>query len=1242
MCGILCIQNDHGDSFLSLSINGLQNYIELSVANNYQYIDIVRVPNAQQLLSIDKYYAVYISHEFNEDNAVKTTISINNTLLYSYTSAQSKFLATNQTNQLYLSCPWRQGLNASIHTICVNSSRRSKKSCHLCDGQIKCNKIFTLEFGEVEFAESDTKYLYFNLSAGVEVLIYAYDTIFELYDMDFNPVETVWYDFQSMQIPFKLSGREYVLKAQKNGHFSQATMYVNCVEISSSYRAILDSYVTWQEAEAECEVFHGTTLATIITDDDMLQATQYVERLFTGISNISFWVGLYSNPVTNDTVWKWVDGTTCNSIHWDNGKPDSQRYQDQGTAYLMTQTASFRAEGMRKSMTSFGVQGLLCNGPNSKYQPQNCMDKSQCWKMIQHFDDYILSFDANRQPETFTPPIAFWNSKLFVIGLNKIHYSNIDIFGSEYTWNHQMYNEYNATTTIHSQRWSQYQSSLYLYVTNNDKTKDVLLHINLNDMQIQNYSVDHGSFTLNLDNIDESCMVASADNVYIFNDQGIFIFNIRSSRWKVGSPSEGYFGICSACAITNDAKFIYLFGTFYGVLRYNTDDEKTQYLSTVDLCSMQYGTQTRGYRPQILGRATTAINDKIYVHGCYVNSWKTLIFNPNIEAFEQDTIDIDYPTDVASYRASQLAVMEDNVLLLLHAADPNVPVYSTAITSEFISLYFALTEVISINLTETIQLNSIWPSDGFVIKYNINDFSDYRNNIYNITFNSDNPYIKAVVTLIASRDNCICNKTRYNYNCYNCQTKFNLDKYLTIKNNGISNINIMLTTDQSSTLILPKHIPITLTRCNISFDYVDKSTTKNDPSIKFHFSLSNNCYSRINETFSLNIIASVVHIRKQLKIHIIRNHQMICEICQIETNNCIFFNGFSFVIRHDTNDISNGQFNLLFQSNMIDFHVISSNYSVQYFTSSESSDDYYLYLIILLILFIIICFSFIAIYYKREYDKAFVVDGALVLIIGCSQFDDKKSFLPGVKKNISDLKDLWRDTYNYDVFICKEQTMYSTKQDVIDFVDFHKSKLETNTYQCVILHVISHGKNKGDTFVSSDHKDIHLEDIKREFTDSAKDNIDNPLLKIIFNHCCRGSNVFFSNDEIVRASTAEQSKINVQDKHMWEDSNWAIVWGNIKDRALSDNGIFTDCVCNAFISNLKKIRKANFRTLITEIGVVLESKTKGAEICNINETLREKRIRFEKCKGSTDKKQHDNDNTTPIDYKGMEMSLLEY
>eukprot|EP01084_Bolivina_argentea_P021517 39990_1 len=90
---------------------------------------------------------------------------------------------------------------------------------------------------------------------------------------------------------------------------------------------------------------------------------------------------------------------------------------------------------------------------------------------------------------------------------------------------------------------------------------------------------------------------------------------------------------------------------------------------------------------------------------------------------------------------------------------------------------------------------------------------------------------------------------------------------------------------------------------------------------------------------------------------------------------------------------------------MIDLAIDSTPINIEYFHSpvAISKKNWIVELIVSFVLIICFILCSILIICKREYDKAFIVNKALVLIIGISQFDDKKKFLPGVSQNVRQL-----------------------------------------------------------------------------------------------------------------------------------------------------------------------------------------------------------------------------------------------
>eukprot|EP01083_Nonionella_stella_P060144 157228_1 len=155
-----------------------------------------------------------------------------------------------------------------------------------------------------------------------------------------------------------------------------------------------------------------------------------------------------------------------------------------------------------------------------------------------------------------------------------------------------------------------------------------------------------------------------------------------------------------------------------------------------------------------------------------------------------------------------------------------------------------------------------------------------------------------------------------------------------------------------------------------------------------------------------------------------------------------------------------------------------------------------------LLLLAIIMACAICKYLQYNHD-VFVIHNALVIVIGIGIFDDKNKRLPGVKKCVEYLIQLWRYEYRYDVVICNEKSLYSTKQNIQDFIDAKIKMLEEKDYDCVMMHNLSHGHGS-EGFQTSDGKNIDLEFIIHEIQTKASDTNNLKLVKVIFQHVCQG------------------------------------------------------------------------------------------------------------------------------------------
>eukprot|EP01084_Bolivina_argentea_P040918 75516_1 len=291
---------------------------------------------------------------------------------------------------------------------------------------------------------------------------------------------------------------------------------------------------------------------------------------------------------------------------------------------------------------------------------------------------------------------------------------------------------------------------------------------------------------------------------------------------------------------------------------------------------------------------------------------------------------------------------------------------------------------------------------------------------------------------------------------------------------------------------------------------------------------------------------------------------------------------------------------------------------------------------------LLMCFLFLLIivirrcYYQKK--SVYVVDKALVLIIGISKFEntDKYHNLPGVEKNVKELISLWQDTFQYEVFTCLD----ATYDGIINFVDDHTKTLmddSSRSYKAVFVHILSHGLSEKEAFITFDSKNIETAIIKNKIQNAA--NTD--LVKIIFYDACRGEANYCdpnrvihddqcwicccicchhsrymdeNNDDDNRARGISTMSKNVGKNETNLDC--VTIYGTIEDRSLADKGWFTKCICDVFERNINKhhLKQNDFNSLIVEIGSILLKKSNNAQICSSKGmvTLKQKII-FRKC-----------------------------
>eukprot|EP01084_Bolivina_argentea_P052821 96992_1 len=268
------------------------------------------------------------------------------------------------------------------------------------------------------------------------------------------------------------------------------------------------------------------------------------------------------------------------------------------------------------------------------------------------------------------------------------------------------------------------------------------------------------------------CMAADAQHVYLFGQFLILIYTIKSNSWE----KMDFVDIdVTTCSVNNEETIIYIFGHTHlfdqDIIKYYIESRYIDYLESNSLCADSNGNAI----------SITAPNDKIYLHGCSIASFKTLIFDIKSEQFALETIDIDVPMpqNIPDYRYfSRMSIYDDNVLLFMHSTDYTYPKYYPSVELPSHFLYFAVTNEISINVMQT-HKTMVWPLDGFLIKYYVNDFTFNATGIYYIhlrCYDTTTP-IHSLIMLNTSNDNCICNESVYK--CYGCKQHFNMSLHLT-------------------------------------------------------------------------------------------------------------------------------------------------------------------------------------------------------------------------------------------------------------------------------------------------------------------------------------------------------------------------------------------------------------------------------------------------------------------------------
>eukprot|EP01084_Bolivina_argentea_P191190 328420_1 len=256
------------NNFLSLSINGILNYLEITSKTNSDSNNVFRIFGIYDVIPPDhQYHDVYLSYSYLTNNSyyLQNTIKIDNFVSY-YHGPINMPTPFDQSYSLYVGDPWSQ---------------------------------------------YDIDYYYFELKmSGINVWFNAcqgMDTYLSLYSMNFTAIETTFHEcFANMQLFLpSLSADRYILEVSGSGDMYDIShdyglyhLEITCSNnnefvtedtqenqtvdtdynyYDTSYYFLSNPALEWFEAEKQCEEFN-TTLATITTTDDFQRAIEVINK----------------------------------------------------------------------------------------------------------------------------------------------------------------------------------------------------------------------------------------------------------------------------------------------------------------------------------------------------------------------------------------------------------------------------------------------------------------------------------------------------------------------------------------------------------------------------------------------------------------------------------------------------------------------------------------------------------------------------------------------------------------------------------------------------------------------------------------------------------------------------------------------------------------------------------------------------------------------------------------------------
>ncbi len=137
---------------------------------------------------------------------------------------------------------------------------------------------------------------------------------------------------------------------------SNITLYAKWAAAADNKYKLIDTGLTWNEAESYCESMGGH-LAIITTEEEQ----KIIENLLQGGTKNSYWIGGYKSG----NSWVWLNGEKFSYTNWAPGQPDNNTSSGKGENHLMI----YRVANPNSKGSAFGLWNDLYHNGTCGTQP---------------------------------------------------------------------------------------------------------------------------------------------------------------------------------------------------------------------------------------------------------------------------------------------------------------------------------------------------------------------------------------------------------------------------------------------------------------------------------------------------------------------------------------------------------------------------------------------------------------------------------------------------------------------------------------------------------------------------------------------------------------------------------------------------------------------------------------------------------------------------------------------------------